>query len=84
MGYKSKGIIIYLDDCYIALDANIVNPSELFETLNRIHKNIKFAMKQHDLHLPFLDILLNKDSESNKVWMDICYGRVFFFKCTKT
>ena len=30
----------FLDDCYIALDTAIVNPSKLFETINSIHKDI--------------------------------------------
>ena len=46
----------FLGDCCIALDSTIVDPSELFETLNNIHKDIKFTMEQHDLQLPFLDI----------------------------
>ena len=47
------------------------NLSKLSETLSSIHKDIKFAMEQHDLQLPFTDMIINKGSDTNKVWMDI-------------
>ena len=65
----------FLDDCYIALDTTIVNLSKLFETLNSIHKDIKFMIERHDIHLPFHHILINKDSETKKVWIDIFYKK---------
>lgn len=43
------------------------NLSKLSETLSSIHKDIKFAMEQHDLQLPFTDMIINKGSDTNKV-----------------
>ena len=65
----------FLDDCYIALDATNINPLKLFDILNNIHDNIKFTMEQHNLYFPFLDIMINKDSETNNIWMDIFYKK---------
>ena len=65
----------FLDDFYIVLDVTIVNLSKYFEALNCIHKDIKFTMEQHDLHLLFLEILLKKNPETSKVWMEIFYKR---------
>ena len=28
-------------------------------------------MEQHNLYLPFLDIMINKDPKTNNIWMDI-------------
>ena len=28
-------------------------------------------MEQHNLYLPFLDIMINKDPENDNIWMDI-------------
>lgn len=28
-------------------------------------------MEQHDLDIPFLDVVINKDPETNKIWMNI-------------
>ena len=57
----------FLNDCYIALDATNINPLKLFDILNNIHDNIKFTMEQHNLYLPFLDITINKDPETNNI-----------------
>ena len=60
----------FLEDCYIALDTTIVISSKL---LSSTHKNTNFTIEQHDLHLPFLDILINKDSfKIYFSWKDWC------------
>ena len=61
----------FLDDCYIALDATNINSLKRFDILNKIHENIKLTKEQHNLYLPFLDITINKDPETNNTWMDI-------------
>ena len=30
-------------------------------------------MEQHNLYLPFLDIMINKDSETDSIWMDVYF-----------
>ena len=57
----------FLEDCYIALDETNINPLKLFDTLNNIYDNIKFTKEQHNLYLPFLDIMINKDLENNNI-----------------
>ena len=32
-------------------------------------------MEQYNLHLPFLDIMINKDPETNYIWMDMFYKK---------
>ena len=71
----------FLDDYYIALDATNINPLRLFDILNNIHDNIKFTMEQHNLYLPFLDIMINKDPENNNIWMDIFYKKTDTRRC---
>ena len=61
----------FLDNCYIALDTTNINPLKLFDILNSIHDNIKFIMEQHNLYVPFPDIMINKDPENNNIWIDI-------------
>ena len=33
--------------------------------------NIKFKMEEHNLYLPLLDTMINKDLEANNIWMDV-------------
>ena len=68
-------------DCYIALDATDINPLKLFDIINNIHDNIKFTIEQHNLYLPFLDIMINKDPENNNIWMDIFYKKTDTRRC---
>ena len=35
--------------------------------------NIKFKMEEHNLYLPLLDTMINKDLEANNIWMDVSY-----------
>ena len=35
--------------------------------------NIKFRMEEHNLYLPLLDTMINKDLEANNIWMDVSY-----------
>ena len=32
-------------------------------------------MEQHNLYLPFLDIMINKDPDNNHIWMNIFYKK---------
>ena len=64
----------FLDDYYIALDATNINPLRLFDILNNIHDNIKFTMEQHNLYLPFLDIMIKK------ILRIITFGWTYFIK----
>ena len=57
----------FLCDCYTALDEANINLLKLFDILNNIPDIIKFAMEQHSLYLPFLDIIINKDFENNNI-----------------
>ena len=66
----------FLDDCYIALDATDINPLKFFDILNNIHDHIKFAMEQQNLYLPFLDIMVNKDPETNNISMEMFYKKL--------
>ena len=66
----------FLDDCYIALDATNLNPLKFFDLLNNIHDHIKFAMEQQKLYLPFLDIMVNKDPETNNISMEMFYKKL--------
>ena len=65
----------FLDKCYLALNPTNINPLKLFDILNKIHDKIKLEMEQHDLYLPFLDIMINKDPDHNNIWMDIFYEK---------
>ena len=71
----------FLDDCYISLDATNINPLRIFDILNNVHENIKFTMDQHNLCLTFLDIMINKDPETNNIWMDIFYDKTDTWRC---
>ena len=71
----------FLDDCYIALDETNINPLKLFDKLNNIYDNIKFTKEQHNLYLPFLDIMMNKDLENNNIWMDMFYKKTDTRRC---
>ena len=71
----------FLDDCNIALDATNINPLKNFYILNNIHYNIKFTMEQHNLYLPFLDMMINKDPETNNIWMDIFHKKTDTQRC---
>ena len=51
----------FSDDYYIALDATNINSTKLLYILNNIYDNIKFIIKQHNLYLPFLYTMVNKD-----------------------
>ena len=68
----------FLDNCYIALDVTNINPLKIFDILNSSHDNIKFTKEQHNLHLPCLDISINKDPETNNIWTDIFY--IYLYK----
>ena len=69
--YSNENWHGFLDDCYIALDATNINSLKLVDVLKIIHDNIKFAMEQRSLYLPFLGIMINKNPEINNIWMDI-------------
>ena len=38
-------------------------------------------MEQHNLYLPFLDTMINKDLETNNIWMDIFYKKADTRRC---
>ena len=38
-------------------------------------------MEQHNLYLPFLDIMINKDPETNDIWMDTFYKKTDTRRC---
>ena len=38
-------------------------------------------MEQHNLYFQFLDIMINKDSETNNIWMDIFYKKTDTRRC---
>ena len=42
---------------------------------------IKFTMQQHNLYLPFLDIMMNKDPETNNILMGIFYKKIDIWRC---
>ena len=37
----------FLDDCFIALDSNILQPNELLNLINSIDKHIQFTVRGH-------------------------------------
>ena len=61
----------FLEDFCIAFDTNNIDLNQLFDILHNIHDYIQFKMEEHSLYLPFLDIMINKDPETNNIWMDI-------------
>ena len=67
---------MFSDDCHIDLDATNINLLKLFDILNNIHDSIKFKMEQHNLDLPFFDITINKDRETNNIWINIFYKKL--------
>ena len=70
-----------MNDCYIALDATNVNPLKVLAILNNIHDNTKITMEQQNPYVPFLDIIINKDPETNSIWMDIFYQKTGTPRC---
>ena len=42
---------------------------------------IKFAMQQHHLYLPFLDIMMNKNPETSNILMGIFYKKIDIWRC---
>ena len=79
--YIEENLHWFLNNCYIGLDTTNINPLKLFDILNNIYDNIKFTMEQHNLYLPFLDIMINKDPETNNIWMDIFYKKTDTRRC---
>ena len=56
----------FLDDCFIALDADLITPEDLLKILNELDTNIKFTMESSDKNVPFLDVMVNK--EEGNLW----------------
>ena len=71
----------FLYYCCIALDTNNINSLKLFDILNNIHDNIKVTMEQHNLYVPFLNIMINKYPENDNIWIDICYKKTDTRRC---
>ena len=59
----------FLDDCFIPLDTNIIQGTELLNILNNLNENIKFT-EEHEIHqISFLGIKINQ--KNSQIWMDI-------------
>ena len=65
--YTQKNCGRALDDFYVTLDTANINPLKLFDILNNIHDNIIFTVEQYNLYLPFHDIILKTDRETNNI-----------------
>ena len=74
--YNEETWHMFSDDCHIDLDAANINLLKLFDILNNIHDSIKFKMEQHSLDLPFFDITISKDRETNNIWINIFYKKL--------
>ena len=59
----------FLVDCETALGKNKVLPQELSETLNSVNEAIQLTMEFSDKEIPFLDILIKRDSSG--IWMNL-------------
>ena len=58
---------LFLDDCHTPLNKNKVKPKELLETLNSVNEAIQLTIEFSDNEIPFLDILIKRDSKGIKV-----------------
>ena len=61
----------FLDYCYIPLDTITINSFKFSDILDNTHDNMKFTIEKNNLYLPFIDILINKDPKTDKIWTDI-------------
>ena len=59
----------FLDDCYIFLKLSLIKPNELLDVLNNVNPVIQFTTETSDTHLPFLDVIINKEGKT--FFMDI-------------
>ena len=65
--YIEENWHMVLEDWCIALYTTNINPLKLVDVLNNVRDNIKFTMEQYNHYLPFLDIMINKDPETNNI-----------------
>ena len=54
--------------CNIPLEQTKIKPEELLTVLNSINKYIQFTLEYSDKEIPFLDILIRRDTG---IWMDL-------------
>ena len=59
----------FLDDCFVIVPKDKIDPHDLLNILNSINPFIKFTMEVSENTIPFLDISVNKDQDN--IWMDI-------------
>ena len=52
----------FLDDCFIFLRLSLIKSNELLDVLNNINPVIQLTMETSDTQLPFLDVMINKES----------------------
>ena len=69
--YVENGWKRYLDDGYITWDNSLGNIEDLKNLLNNLHPSIRLTCDTHNEEMPFLDILLQRDSTRNRIITDI-------------
>ena len=62
----------FLDDCFIFWNKTKGNIEEFHKLLNSLDRNIRFTLETSENELPFLDILVTRDT-NNRVITDIYY-----------
>ena len=71
----------YLDDCQMPIKTSQIDPNELLSVLNSINKSIQFTLEMDNQSIPFLDILIKRNSE--KIWMDLYHKPTDTRRCVE-
>ena len=58
-----------------------LDPNELLSVLNSINKSIQFTLEMDNQTIPFLDILIKRNSE--KIWMDLYHKPTDTQRCVE-
>ena len=77
--FVEKGWKRFLDDAYITWDEIYGDINVLLEVLNGLHPRISFTLDYQSDSIPFLDILLLRDKENNRITTDIFHKKTDTF-----
>ena len=55
---------IFLDDCEILLNTDLIKPDDLLTILNSVNNPIQFSMELNDNKLPFLGNLITQSDKN--------------------
>ena len=63
----------FLDDCFIMWKKSFGDFNDILALLNNLDPNLKFTVDQSDTKVSFLNLLIYKDKDNNRILSDIYY-----------